>query len=176
MTTFEQPQDAAAPVLLLDIDGVLLVMPEKNPGKCPGGGFVPAPPEYDGYTFYNPTHSAWLNKLVLRMDAYYLSSHRGNSHKDIGQYLELPELDWIDYWQYESSGQGKRIVAASERFPGRPVAWIDDDHDGAAFAWAEHRNADEAPTLVIKPDSEQGLNCHHIQEVERWLGGLSLLQ
>ena len=59
-------------------------------------------------------------------------------------------------------------------FGSQPVAWIDDDHREKELAWSEARNADGAATLLIKPESEEGLQRNHIEEVKIWLGHLSV--
>ena len=87
------------PNLILDVDGVLLVLAAERPD-----GYRSVPSK-ERYVYYNPEHGRWLMELLeTRMDGFYLSSHGSDSHDDIGRLLGLPELDWINYWQFRQNG------------------------------------------------------------------------
>jgi hypothetical protein len=49
--------------------------------------------------------------------------------------------------------------------PERPLAWIDDAHDGACREWARRRSG---PTLLVETDSAVGLTEAHAAALRRW--------
>jgi hypothetical protein len=161
------------PALLFDVDGVLLVTPERNPGMCPPG-FQVEPRRNSPYTFWNPNHGEHMRELSRHADIMYLTSHGPRAHRNIGQYLGLPEFPWINYWAYQRAGNGERIVAAQEVCGNRPIAWIDDDHWANEFYWAQHREEEGIPTLLIKPDSEKGMQITDFQRINSWIGALAV--
>jgi hypothetical protein len=172
MSRLETYTPGEKPVVLFDIDGVLLVTPERNPGICPPG-YQAGPRQGSLYTFWNPSHGESIRKLLGYADVMYLTAHGPSSHEDIGQHLGLPEFPWINYWAYQGAGNGERIVAAQEVCGDRPIAWVDDDHGAAEFYWAQHREGEGNPTLLIKPDSEQGIQSTDFQRVYDWAGALA---
>lgn len=160
------------PVVLFDVDGVILVTPERNPGICPSG-YQAGPNQNSIYTFWNPSHGEHITRLSRLADIMYLTSHGSRAHKNIGQYLGLPEFPWINYWAYQQAGNGERIVAAQAVCGDRPIAWIDDDHWATEFHWAHHREDEGSPTLLIKPNSEEGIQVADFVCIEDWIGSLA---
>ncbi len=53
--------------------------------------------------------------------------------------------------------------------PRRPLAWIDDDHDGCR-EWARRR---PGPTLLLTAESTTGITAEHVAELERWARALA---
>ena len=136
------------PYLLIDVDGVL------NPfgaGRAPDGF---ARHELLGYDVWlSPRHGLWLNGLVTWFDLVWATTWEHDAPRLIAPILELPnDFPVIEFRQSEGETWKLRDVA---RFAGnRPLAWIDDDLLGDAFAWADQRTA---PTLLIRTSPNVGL-------------------
>jgi hypothetical protein len=78
--------------------------------------------------------------------------------------LLLLDVDgWNEAWKWPA------VASYAE---GRPLAWLDDEHDrlGASeFA----RQRDGTPTLLVHVDPRQGLGSAHLAEVRGWAGSLA---
>ncbi len=179
MHKIETPQSGDKPVLLLDVDGVFLVSPEMlapdyKPQVCPEG-FRLRPNTDNPYIFYNPDHGAWMRSLLVEADTYYLTSLGPEAYEEVGDHLGLPRFAWVNYWAFPNTeAVGERVTAVTAIFPGRAVVWVDDEHKPAAYAWAEERTANGTPTLLIQPESEQGLQYEHVVQAKAWLGQLTV--
>lgn len=69
-------------------------------------------------------------------------------------------------WRHLTLGEGwKRAAIDAFAETARPLAWIDDDHDAAAEAWAAAR---EGPTLLVSTDPAIGLTDEHVARLEAW--------
>lgn len=167
MSEIVAPPDGSKPVLLLDVDGVLLVV-----GKRPPPGFEVLKAAKDR-VFYCRQHGPWIRDLLKLADTYYLTSHQKMAHHDIGRHLKLPRLDWINYGAFQDTTIGERAAAAQALFPNRGLVWVDDDFRDYEFEWADTRVANGNPTLLVKPDSERGLQYEHIVAIHNWLGRIA---
>lgn len=176
MAEIRAPVEGEKPVLALDIDGVFILF-----GKTCPEGYTPLPNRANSpYRFYKPAHKDLLIGVLDSFDPYYITSHRGGSHEDIGQPLGLPEFNWINFAMYtfhpDNNGESNddRQMALENFFPQRSIVWMDDDLQEKNFEWAIERTNLGYPTLLIKPDSDRGLEEHHIDTIKRWLGELAI--
>jgi hypothetical protein len=146
------------PYLLIDVDGVL------NPF---GSGVRPdgfSRHELMGYEVWlSRRHGMWLNQLATWFDLVWATTWEHDAPRLIAPILELPtDLSVIEFGQGAADETWK--LHDVERFVGnRPLAWIDDDLWGDAFAWADQRNA---PTLLIRTSSSVGLTEQDVRRLE----------
>jgi hypothetical protein len=143
------------PYLLIDVDGVL------NPFGLDArpDGFIRH--ELMGYEVWLCLrHGRWLNELARWFDLVWATTWQHNASKLIAPILQLPgDLPVIEFGQ--GAGDETWKLHDVERFVGdRPLAWIDDDLWGDAFAWADGRGAQ---TLLVRTSPTVGFT-----EAERW--------
>jgi hypothetical protein len=193
MKAINSPQGGENPVLVTDIDGVFLVADEEVPGRCPPD-WEASPRDRNRdrtYEFYNPRHGEWMKEILPDVDWYWLTSHNGNSHRDIGRHLYLPETDWIDLEPFDleqrqlqrpydeerdsSNLNYARRKAIDTFFSHRALAWVEDELTPLDYHWAWRRKANEAPTLLVRPDSAEGLQYSQIHRIKAWLGQLATI-
>ncbi len=191
MEMINSPQGGDKPVLLLDVDGVLLVTDEEIPKRCPEG--YETGPDGSPYEFYNPQHGEWIRELLPDVDFFWLTSHDERSHEDIGRPLGLPETGWVAHRNFErqqwreENEQGfdedassnnlnqARRVAIESYFNQRTIIWIDDSLTPKDFMWGMKRQYDGVPSLLMKPDPAEGLQHAHIDRAKAWLGHIATL-
>ncbi len=153
--------ESTRPALVVDVDGVLRVDSETKPD-----GYV-RHPLYPVFS-YNPDLREPLGSLLTGVDAYYISGWRADSHGHGGEVLLLPEFDWIndDPFRPQAFEFSERALAIDGLLGNRPVAWLDDEIDDRDMLWARER---QAPTLLIQPEYEKGLQLEHVAAVGAWL-------
>ena len=157
MAALEVPTTSTRPAILFDVDGTLIVRSPKR--KRP----------------HNPAHGGWIRSLSLDADIHYLSIIGIHAHEIVGKKLKLPEFDWINYPAYGPYDEpASRALAITALFPDRPVTWIDNELGEAEFNWAAERNANHAPTLLVKTDTYRGIQKVHVNQITAWVGGLAL--
>lgn len=147
------------PYLLIDVDGVL------NPfgwGVKPDGFSRHQLMGYDE-VWLSRRHGLWLNQLATWFDLVWATTWEHDAPRLIAPILELPtDLPVIERSQGVADETWK--LHDVERFVGnRPLAWIDDNLWGDAFAWADQRNA---PTLLIRTSSSVGLTEQDLWRLE----------
>jgi hypothetical protein len=173
MEKIETPQTGEKPVLLIDVDGVLLTI-----GADPPDGWESVPGKE--CFFYNPQHGAWLRPLQALTASYYMTSHRSQAHDNIGRRLGLDEVPYVNYIKFEKDNHDLEQLNQDRRaafeycFPSRAVAWIDDEFTNFDRTWAAERNEQVSPTLLVQPETEYGLQEHHIETIRQWLGSLAV--
>lgn len=168
MSEFVESVDTDRPAVLLDLDGPLLLMTgPRYPNFRPH-------PNCPGIWQYSPRHVRWIRQIVERADIHYISGHGGNSHTIYGEPLGLPEFSWIDTTRHGGIDPASRRRAIDELFPRRPVAWVDDDLGFNEVSWGIERDLDEAPTILVSPEPDEGLQLKQMHRVQDWLGQLTL--
>jgi hypothetical protein len=130
---------AGLPLLLLDVDGVLL---------C-GTRSVPVP---------HPA-AAWVAQLAEHFELVWATSLGERANERLGPALglvePLPAVAFVsDEWEQT------RKLPDVQRFVGsRPCVWIDDQFGPDAAQWARTRRA---PTLLLRTDPRRGLQRDHV--------------
>lgn len=127
------------PLLLLDVDGVILPFWSQK--------VVPI--------------SLRLKELQTDFDLVWATFWENKANSAICPELDLPTLPVIEFFpkRYERDVTLKLddVISYVED---RPLAWIDDDLYSDAREWAEAR---EAPTLLLRPFSEAGMQDAHFE-------------
>jgi hypothetical protein len=146
------------PLLLIDVDGVLLPFPDARPG-------------FDGLAIqgaphgFCADHGAWLRELATRFDLAWCTMWGERANQDICPRLQLPPLPVVDLWD-EEDGLDRWKLPGVRRFVGdRAVAWVDDGFDAPTRSWAADR---KAPTLLLGVGHRTGLNRRHVRRLLRF--------
>jgi hypothetical protein len=153
----------AAPLLLIDVDGVISLF-GFDQTEPPAGRFVVV----DG----NPhLISARAGQLLTRLaEAYecvWCTGWEDRAEEHLPRLLGLPggwaHLSFVAEPAAELHWKLEAIEAHAG--PQRPVAWIDDDHDSSCERWADAR---PGPTLLVPTDPAVGLTDEHVATLLRW--------
>lgn len=169
----------SAPLLLLDVDGVLNAVNSTAPGRESA--------VFAGYTLsWDPTVTARLAGWhgAGRVELQWLTTWAGNADALLAEPMGLPRGLRV---HERPDGEGPsgftgtlaaaprwwKLAAAravAEEQPGLRIVWVDDDlalqaEDTQAFLAASPH------VLVVAPDLTTGLTHDQLDAVERWLGG-----
>jgi hypothetical protein len=93
--------------------------------------------------------------------------------------IEFPdadaEIDAAGRLQWRRSG-GWKWPAVTAYAMGKPLAWLDDEHNGADHATARlafDRDRAGSPTLLCHVDPKRGLRAGHLDRIRSWAVGLT---
>jgi hypothetical protein len=154
------------PLLLLDVDGVLLPVRDNN---VPGGYYqasadfrsVPMRQWESGAIadiWVSSANTDRLRLLADRFEIVWATGWRHHANEIIAPLHELPDLPVIELTWSEnlrSLETSWKLPEISEYVRERPCVWIDDQVRDDIERWAHDR---EAPTLVLHADHRTGLS------------------
>ncbi len=142
------------PLLLLDVDGVLLV--------------ARAAWDHDEAADYEPTlhpeAGAWLAELTRAFDLVWATTWEHLANRVIAPALGLPELPAIEFDMARHAPTPK-LPSAIAWVGDRPCAWIDDDLKHDADTWAAGRTV---PTLLVHVETTVGMERRHVDRLLAW--------
>ena len=158
--------DASRPLLVLDVDGVLLpYLPNRHRGPAPNG-FHDA--RAWGFNLWVPDHlPPALPALAQRFEVVWCTDWEDAANTEARDLFDLPELPVLR----APRGQGGwwTLTAVAEYARERPLAWADDQIASAARRWASSR---DAPTLLLAPRPDRGLSARQLGLITRFASRL----
>ncbi len=156
------------PILFVDVDGVISLF--GFPSGPPPGAFH----QIDGIV-HCIGHDAGrrMKMLTQRFELVWATGWEEKANEYLPFILRLPfkELPVLTFDGRAVFGSAHWKLDAIEEYAGsRPLAWIDDSLDKSCDKWARRR---EAPTLLVRTDSDVGLTDDHVEELLRWADEVS---
>jgi len=148
------------PLLLLDVDGVLIVVPDAS-------GAVDA--DAEPVLALGPEASEWFGQLAEAFDLMWATTWVELANRVIAPRLGLPPLPAIAF-QMDERVPTPKLRSVIDSVGDRACAWVDDDLHEDADTWAAGR---EVPTLLIHVDGGAGLTRRHVDRLLGWAAMLS---
>jgi hypothetical protein len=171
MALFGKKEKSDAPVLAVDIDGVISLFGFDQSAEPGRGDPSKAPGEF--HLIDGMLHCIALEtgpRLIRLADSYELvwaSGWEDRANDQLPNILGVPELPYLTFDGRARFGTAHWKLEALEEYAGsRPLAWIDDSLDKSCHEWAEKRSA---PTLLVPTESDVGLLDVHVEALEAWV-------
>ncbi|HEX4110636.1 MAG TPA: HAD domain-containing protein [Solirubrobacteraceae bacterium] len=153
-----------APLLFVDVDGVLNCFGEKD-------SLPPLEAEFRAlrYTIRVPEGtSARVARLQRAFACVWATTWEHFAFVALGEPLGLSE-QWPVVELLSDDNGGTRKLADIIAFAGeRPCAWIDDELQDDADEWASGRQAAGIPTLLVRTVADVGLTEEQTQQLLDW--------
>jgi len=136
------------PLLLLDVDGVLVPYAAAEP-----------PADFLTYTLLGepawlaPRHGEWLRPLCELFQLVWATGWEHDANRLIAPILGLPTLPVIVFPR-DATGRFAKLPTIAQVVGDQPLAWVDDELTPSAHKWAAGRRA---PTLLLHADPTVGL-------------------
>jgi len=160
---------ANRPLLLLDIDGVISLWGFEAGGRPPGC-FC----SVDGIAhFLSGSAAGHLTRLATSFELAWCSGWEEKANEHLPHLLGLGEglraLPTLRFAAGPAAADAPRHwklgAIDAHAGPQRPLAWVDDAHDGSCRQWAARR---PGPTLLVTTHPAVGLTDGHVAELQRW--------
>jgi hypothetical protein len=153
-----------APILFVDVDGVLSLFGFDPSSELPGPFHW-----IDGVAHCIPPASgALLTRLSERFELVWATGWEEKANEYLPGILELPfkELPTLSFDGRAVFGSSHwKLDAITEYAGDRPAAWIDDHMEDACRLWARTR---KAPTLLIETKPAIGITEDHVGQLLAW--------
>jgi len=166
LPTIDPPSNnAAKPVLFVDVDGVISLF-----GFPAGPDGLPGPFHWvDGIAHcISEECGPRLQRLAERFELVWATGWEEKANEYLPFILKLPfrELPVLTFDGRAVFGSAHwKLEAIEEYAAGRPAAWIDDNLDEECRAWAKRRSE---PTMLIQTESPLGMLDEHVEELLAW--------
>jgi hypothetical protein len=169
MAIFQRRAKSDAPVLAVDIDGVISLFGFDQPVE-PGRTGADAPGEFhliDGMLHCIALDTGpRLTRLAKTYELIWASGWEDRANDHLPGILGVPELPYLTFDGRARFGTAHWKLEALDEYAGsRPLAWIDDSLDGSCYEWSEKRSA---PTLLVPTESDVGLMDVQVEAIEQW--------
>ena len=146
------------PLLLLDVDGVLMPL-----GRSVPRGYERHVTESSNLVAA-AQHGVWLRELSQSFEIVWATTWGDSANDTFGELFGLPRFDFVRL--VDMPRHGTRKLAAVEAFAGsRPLAWVDDELYDDAMAWADGR---VEQTLLVRPAPYVGLLVEHFASLKQF--------
>ncbi len=155
-------QTCDKPLLLVDIDGVISLW-GFPPTQAPEGAWCTV----DGILhFLSAAAARHLRRLAERFELVWCSGWEEKANEYLPHAIGLGPLPHVTFEIAPGEPTAHwKLHGIDEHALERPLAWIDDAHDGSCHAWAARRGA---PTLLVATDPATGLTEVHVAELTAW--------
>jgi len=143
----------AKPLLLLDVDGVLLVV------RSPAGD-----DDLEAEPTLHPEAADWFAQLAEAFELVWATTWVDLANRVIAPQAGMPALPAIPF---EMGGRAPtaKLRSVIDWVGDRPCAWIDDGLHEDAFTWAAGR---AVPTLLVPVDTTEGMTRRHVDRLLHW--------
>jgi hypothetical protein len=142
------------PLLLLDVDGVLLVV--RSPGD--------EDEAIDDEPTLHPEAGAWMAELADAFDVVWATTWEHMANHVVAPALGMASLPSIKF-DMDHRRPTAKLPSVIAWVGDRPCAWIDDDLHDDADTWAAGRRV---PTLLVHVDMAEGMNRRHVDRLLAW--------
>jgi hypothetical protein len=184
-------------LLLLDVDGPLNpygAKPHRPTGyltfhETAEGEWVGTDEEVDShFVWLNPGHGRLLTALAdeTGLELVWATAWQHAANARVAPAIGVDRLPVIEFghtdveyddrgyltWRLDGGWKWPAVVAYAQ---GRPLAWLDDEHNDPDFAVARaafHRDRAGSPTLLCHVDPAVGLQPRHLDEIRTWAANL----
>jgi hypothetical protein len=156
------------PVLFLDVDGVISLFGFEPSGSPPGTFH-----SVDGILHcIGRDAGPRLARVADRYELVWATGWEEKANEYLVHLLALPDdLPVLSFDGRAVFGSSHwKLDAIDEYARGRPAAWIDDNLDERAEAWAAGRRE---PTLLVRTEPALGITDAHVDELLRWADEVS---
>ena len=141
------------PLLLLDVDGVLIAVPASS-DDADAEPVLTLPPEA----------SEWFAQLAEAFDLMWATTWAELANRVIAPHLGLPPLPAITF-RMDDRVPTPKLRSVIDSVGDRPCAWVDDDLHEDADTWAAGRGT---PTLLVHIDAARGMDRRHVDRLLHW--------
>jgi hypothetical protein len=145
----------AAPLLLLDVDGVLFPM-----GGRADASQLPVPGHE--HLRYGVETAARLARLARDFRLVWATSWEHEANAVVAPLFGLPPLPVIAFGDEARLGESWKLPAIRAFVGDRPFAYVDDDIGRDALEWMRAR---EEPTLMLPVRADRGLGAEDVAEL-----------
>jgi HAD domain in Swiss Army Knife RNA repair proteins len=182
-------------LLLLDVDGPLNPYLARRPAgystyrETHAGRWVRGRPLLRGHRVrLHPGHGALLRSLATEtgLALVWATAWEHAANERIAPAIGLDPLPVIEFPDADArrdergrliwrDGGGWKWPAVTAYAQGRPLAWLDDEHDGEGFVTARaafDRDRKGSPTLLCHVDPQYGLRPRHLDRIRNWAAEL----
>ena len=153
-----------APILFVDVDGVISLFGYSFDDPPPGGYHY-----VDGIIHcLSASAGERLGRLAERFELVWATGweERANEYLPRLLGLEAPALPTLTFDGRAVFGTAHWKVGAIDEYAGdRPAAWIDDNLDERCERWARGR---AASTLLVQTDPAVGIDEEHVERLLSW--------
>jgi hypothetical protein len=158
----------AAPLLLIDVDGVISLF-GFDQTEPPHGRFAVV----DGIPHLIGARAGdRLARLAETFECVWCTGWEDRADEHLPHLLGLPG-GWAHLTFARAPAEGvhwKLEAIEAHAGPDRPVAWVDDAHDASCERWAVAR---AAPTLLLATEPHVGLTDEHVATLLSWASAAS---
>ncbi len=154
------------PILAIDVDGVISLFGFDEPPDRSVARFE----LIDGMVHcISIGAGSRLLRLRKHYDLVWATGWEQRANDSLPLLLGIPELPVVSFDGTAVFGTAHWKLGPLEAYAkGRPLAWIDDNHDESCHEWARRREEGGEPTLLVPTESHLGIEEAHAEVLTIW--------
>jgi len=165
------------PILAIDVDGVISLFGFETPPAAEIARWE----LIDGTPHCISIAAAErILRLAERFEPVWATGWQDRANDRLSLITGIGSLPVIEFDGHRERGSPAATTAAHWKlgaigeFAGsRPLAWIDDSFDASCYEWAERRENDGAPTLLVPTEPDLGLEEAQAAVAAEWADSLA---